>query len=114
MQKTHGAQRGKIIFLGVAGDAAQVEILVRASRGTVAYFVPAHSTCFDRRVAQLVEHWSPKPAAVGSSPTSPAKTCWVGKEILHGLVDLFFSPFIALTAWTVVWQICAILINYIH
>ena len=26
----------------------------------------------DRRVAQLVEHWSPKPAVVGSSPVAPA------------------------------------------
>ena len=26
-----------------------------------------------RGIAQLVEHWSPKPSVVGSSPTAPAK-----------------------------------------
>ena len=29
---------------------------------------------YRRGVAQLVEHWSPKPGVAGSSPVSPAKT----------------------------------------
>ena len=29
---------------------------------------------FSRPIAQLVEHWSPKPGAVGSSPSWPATT----------------------------------------
>ena len=29
--------------------------------------------CVHRGIAQLVEQWSPKPRAVGSNPTAPAK-----------------------------------------
>ena len=31
-------------------------------------------THISRGIAQLVEHWSPKPGVVGSSPATPAKT----------------------------------------
>ena len=31
-----------------------------------------------RGVAQLAEHWFPKPAVAGSSPSAPAKNMWVG------------------------------------
>ena len=30
----------------------------------------------DRSVAQLVEHWSPKPKVAGSNPAAPAKSSW--------------------------------------
>ena len=31
-----------------------------------------------RGIAQLVEQWSPKPRAVGSNPTAPAKHEYIG------------------------------------
>jgi hypothetical protein len=43
-------------------------------------------THISRGIAQLVEHWSPKPGVVGSSPATPAK---IVKKIRH--VSRIFS-----------------------